>query len=61
MSSLTAVMVVVLVIWVGLFLYLWRLDARIRELAERAPRAPGEEAHEAPAAVIEPRPAAPER
>lgn len=50
MSSLSSVMFVVLAIWVALFLYLWRLDARVREICARGPDDPGQEA---PAAVLE--------
>jgi len=32
MSPLVSFMIAPLICWVGLFIYLWRLDARVREL-----------------------------
>ncbi|HOM80932.1 MAG TPA: CcmD family protein [Armatimonadota bacterium] len=56
MSPLHEVMVVVLVIWAGLFAYLWRLDTRIREGARQQREAPGDQPDDAPEAVLEPGP-----
>ncbi|HHX41217.1 MAG TPA: CcmD family protein [Armatimonadetes bacterium] len=56
MSPLHEVMLVVLVIWAGLFAYLWRLDARIREVAREQREVPGEQPIDAPEAVLEPGP-----
>ena len=48
MSEVTAlyvVMAVALVVWLGIFLYLWALDRRVRrlerEVVKRTTRAPG--------------------
>lgn len=53
MSPLYFVLFVTLAVWVGLFAYLWRLDARVRELARRQASGQEEAAVEAPAAVLE--------
>ncbi|MBI3946359.1 MAG: CcmD family protein [Armatimonadetes bacterium] len=53
MSPLYSVMVVTLVVWVGLFLYLWRLDARVKETERRLAGGSAAAVAEAPEAVIE--------
>ncbi len=58
MSPLYSVMFVTLAVWVGLFLYLWRLDARVSEIEARLPDAAIDTPLDAPEAVLETRNAA---
>jgi CcmD family protein len=34
-SELTAVLLVTLIVWIGLFLYLWKVDRAVRRLENR--------------------------
>lgn len=47
-------MAVALVVWVAIFVYLWRLDGQTRELQRKIEQAPREEAS-APRATLETR------
>ncbi|MDH7571626.1 MAG: CcmD family protein [Armatimonadota bacterium] len=57
MQPLHSVMLAALAVWAGLFLYLWRLDARLRAAEERLARKADPEAAEAPEGVLEAGPA----
>mgnify|MGYP001073572869 CR=1 FL=1 len=52
-------MLVALAVWVSIFLYLWRLDARVRELNKKLDQAP-RASQAAPRATIETRNQSPE-
>lgn len=49
---------VALVVWIGIFVFLWRLDRRTQELRRRLDQAPPA-ATPAPRATLEPRAASP--
>lgn len=55
MSPLYFVMFAALVVWLGLFAYLWRLDARVREIERLLPENREAASIDAPEAVLEPR------
>ncbi len=46
---------VALVVWVGVFVFLWRVDQAARELRRRLDSPQGAERREAPQATLEPR------
>jgi len=45
-------MAVALAVWIGLFAYLWRIDAQARELRRRLDSQPGREPAPAPSATL---------
>lgn len=46
-------MAVALAVWIGIFVYLWRIDAQARELRRKLDRLPTGEQHEAPTATLQ--------
>lgn len=46
---------VALVVWIGLFIFLWRVDQQAQELRRRLDQAPAAEQNAAPRATIETR------
>ena len=53
--GLVAAMAVALVVWIGIFVFLWRLDRQARELRRRLDQRPNAEAPSAPRATLETR------
>jgi CcmD family protein len=45
-------MAVALVVWIGIFVFIWRVDQQVRELRSRLDQ-PQHERHDAPRATIE--------
>lgn len=56
-------MAVALSVWIGLFVYLWRIDAQARELRRKLDSQPQREQASVPTATlrVQQRPASPER
>lgn len=55
MESSTAVYVAVIVtlsVWIGIFVYLWRIDAQARELQRRLDRQPEHQQRSTPSATL---------
>lgn len=44
---------VALSVWIGIFVYLWRIDAQARDLRRRIEQLPAQEAELPPAAVLQ--------
>lgn len=49
-------MAVALSVWIGIFVYLWRIDAQARELRRRLDSQPQREAAPAPSATLRAQP-----
>ncbi len=55
MESGTAIYVAVIVtlsVWIGIFVYLWRIDAQVRELQRRLDRQPEHQQRSTPSATL---------
>jgi CcmD family protein len=51
-AAIYVALIVALSVWIGIFIYLWRLDAQARELRHKLDNMPNPEARSVPTATL---------